>query len=713
MVSRAQYEETPEAYDPATATAVETGVPEEAEVISHPLLDYLDMGNIVDKLDKPDTTASEILTDYGAAYNSMKEWREKYKEALKLAKLEPKAKHKTFPFEGASTAMLPFILEAMLDFNSRSAPELAFGENIVSAKVYGEKSEEKEERASRVSTYSNYQLSEMMPYWREEQDKNLLALPCVGTSYKKTYYDYDTGEVCSDLCLADEIVFDQSYKAFELAPDKYEKCSYTKNEVICYIRGEQQWDIDEANLDDEDDEVFIEAYTWVDLDGDGLEEPYYIVVWERNSKCVYMRPLFDEDTLILTDEDEVIKVDMIDIFTKYHYMPDPEGGPMGMGWGILLGSMFKAINTNLRQQIDAGVLMTTASNSGLINQDMTSTRGNSVQSGPISVKMGQLTPIQNRGSGSLSQNVVQFPFSGPNPTMFQLLEYLTQSARSMVTATADIAANPGEAQGLYLARLQQGLKQPNVVIMRIYGHAKKEFQAIFKLNEKHYSDDKYNRVLDEDKEYSMLADFGSDDCDIRLVADPSQGSDLERAARAGAILEEAKTQPSQVLNLREAYLNWLKVMQVPEETIEILAPEPQGQDPMQALAMAEMAKEAELKERDQKLREQGQQLQYAKMQVEMAKEARETATAMADAGMQADKTEAEITKIYTEALKNLYNIGMQAAIPQLQAIENQFINKSEGGLNNGSSEARIPASEPGPDRNLAPEPSNTSLSTVP
>jgi hypothetical protein len=229
--------------------------------------------------------------------------------------------------------------------------------------------------------------------------------------------------------------------------------------------------------------------------------------------------------------------------------------------------------------------------------------------------------------------------------------------------------------------------------MRVYECAKRELKAIGLENWKHYDDEKYQRVIEEDA--SMKADFNPKDCDIELIADPSQGSDVERAARAAAILEEAKTQPSQVLNLREAYLNWLDVMQVREEDIEILAPEPQGPSQQEKLMMAQQQMDAEFRQRDQALREQGQQLQYAKLQVEQAKQATETAKEMAAAGIAADKTEAEVTEIYTKALKNLFDIGMRDPMQAIKQIENQFFDKSEGGLNYGSRAAEIPASNPG------------------
>ena len=444
----------------------------------------LDQGNIVDNLENPDECAQKTLDLYHKACQSMEKWQKKYDRALNLAKLQAMAgdheiDSKDFPFEGASIAMLPYVLEAMLDFSGRAAPELVWAKEIVSCKLYGEQTAEKEARGERVADYMNYQLTEGIPNWRDDQDKALMALPCVGTCYKMPSFDYDKKRVKSDLYLADEIKFDMACKSFEDAPDKFIERKYSKNEVLAYVRGEQGWQLDEEDLsEDQDYFEFIEAYTWVDLDDDGIKEPYIAIIWKEQEKVVALYPYYDEDTINYNDSGDVICIETLDSIKQYKFLPDPEGGPMGMGWGILLGPMFESINTNLRQLIDAGTLSNTASNSGLIAMDTTSGMGNSVQSGPIEVQLGQLTPVPVRGGQSLSQNVVQFPFAGPNPTLFQLMEYLIQSARQMANAAINVEANAGEAATLYLARLQQGLKVPNSITMRVYNAAQKEFNKI-------------------------------------------------------------------------------------------------------------------------------------------------------------------------------------------------------------------------------------------
>ncbi len=638
------------------------------------ILDYLDEGNIVDKLPDKKKACSDALDLYLTAQESMKPWLKKYKLALNLAKLqamsgEVEITEKSFPFEGASIVMMPYILEAMLDFSSRASAELVWADDIIKAKIYGKNTDDKEDRANRVSEYSNYQLAEMIPDWRDNQDKGLLILASPGTFYKKTYYDSDINEVCSELCLADEVVFDHSYKTFDSAPDKFYPCKYTRNEVIGFIRGEQKWDIDEDELEeDKDDFEFIESYTWTDLDEDGLKEPYIFLIWEEKEKIVSVYPYYDEDT-ITSNSDGIVKIESEERFTQYRFLPDPEGGPMGMGWGILLGPMFDAINTNVRQLIDSGTLSNTAANSGLISQSLASGRGNAVKSGPIEVQLGQLTPIPNHGAGNLRDNIVQFPFAGPNPTLFQLMEYLISSSRSMTNAAVNVEAQPGEAASMYLAKLQQGLKVPNSIIMRVYECARREFSKIGLLNYKHFDDDKYNKVLDVDQTASMEKDFNPEDCDIRMTADPSQGSDIERAQRASAVYQMATNQTQQVINYREASLGLLEAMNTPD--IETLAPEPDPNavDSDRQLMLAGMQMEAELKKKDQELRESGQRLQEQKLAYEAAK-------TMSELGLSADEQEAKITKLYSETLRNLVEAGIasaEQAAEAAQQIEDKFI----------------------------------------
>lgn len=670
-----------------------------------PIFEFLDQGNLVDVADKIPGGLTQIAADALAAYDvakqSMSKWEKLYKKALKLAKIEPEAQKKTFPFEDASQVMLPFILEAMLDFHSRTVPELVWAPEVVRMKAWGEASNAKADRADRVSTYMNYQLTDDIRHWRAEQDKMLLALPCVGTAYKQHYFNGNEQKVTSDLRFADEVIFDQSYRTFDEAPDYFLDEEYTRNEVLGFIRGVEDWDLDEDLLpmrrDHPDPFGFLRAFTWIDLDQDGLLEPYEVLIWREDQRVVAIYPCYDEDGIISNDDGETVEVNRCLVFTQYRFLPDPEGGPMGMGWGILLSDMFEAINANIRQIIDAGTLANLAGSSGLIDAQMSggSGRGNRQQAGPIEVRMGELTPITTGGK-PLAQSLVQFPYQGPNTTLFQVMEWLLTQVRDMTNSALNMDTNSQEAATMYLARLQQGLKIPNSIVMRVYDSARMEFKAIALLNFKHYSDGKYNRVLDGQERYSMRQDFNPADCDIRPATDPSQGADIERQQRATIVLEEAK-QAAQigagnVWNLRKAYMDFAEAYKVPE--VEALLPEPTGQPtPMEQAMLANMQREAELEEREMRLKE-------AKQDMERAREMMKALNEGAEFALKLDKTEAEIAKAYADAFEKLWQIGMAGDDPvaTVQNMETRLIDRQPAPLPTPPQ----PSPDPNPTRPASP-----------
>lgn len=655
-----------------------------------PLFGFLaDDDNLVEEIDNEAEVASDVLRLLDAAKLSMAKWQDKYDKALKLAKLEPEAESKTFPFEGASNVMMPFIMEAMLDFHSRTVPELVWAKNIVAMKTYGRENKEKDARARRVSDYMNYQVGEAITTWKKEQDKMLLGLPCTGTAFKKTYFNNDEQEANSDLLLADEVIFDHTYRTFEDAPDKFIEEEYTRNEVLGFIRGALDWELDEDALEDERDHPepfeFIRAFTWIDLDDDGLTEPYEVIVYKETEKVVSVRPAFDEEDIQANEDGEIIAVKMTKIFTQYQFLPDPEGGPMGMGWGILLGDLFESINSTVQQLMDAGTLANLAGNSGLIDHQLSgpSARGNRQQAGPIEVRMGELTPI-NTGGKPLAQSIVQFPYSGPNTTLYQLTEWMLTQLRTMTASALNLDTNSQEAAMMYLARLQQGLKVPNSIVMRVYDCAKEEFTKIAAINFKHYSDKKYNKVLDEAEPADMRADFNPDDCDIRPATDPSQGSDIERQQRASIVLEEAKTQMEPILNVREAYLDWLESLKV--DDLERLAPEPSGEpDPMEQMMVANLQREAELAEREMTLKEAKQEMDRTEAMMKAMREG-------AGLGLELDMAEADIALKYAQAFKALWEIGMAGDNPikTVQNMERQLIDKQ------GAPAPPVPLDSPDP-----------------
>jgi len=223
------------------------------------------------------------------------------------------------------------------------------------------------------------------------------------------------------------------------------------------------------------------------------------------------------------------------------------------------------------------------------------------------------------------------------------------------------------------------------------------------LNYKHYDDKKYNKVLDLDQQASMEKDFDADDCDIRMVADPTQGSDIERIHRAQAIYSMAIADQNQSINAYEATIGLLKSLKTPD--IEVIAPkpDPNAVSPDMKLMLAERQMEAEMKKQDQMLR-------AGELKVKATKAALDAAKAHAELGLDSDYKEAQITQMYTQALKNLVDAGVavgSGALDEMKRLEQMFI--PQGDMNVG----QIPENNTGAMGTMGGEPGNQNIPPMP
>ena len=86
------------------------------------LLDYYqENDNLVQFLD--DKQLSEIQDSVSRGFDddeeSMASFRRLYKDVMDLATMKWNGGQKDFPFQGASTLMMPYLAQAAIDFNSR------------------------------------------------------------------------------------------------------------------------------------------------------------------------------------------------------------------------------------------------------------------------------------------------------------------------------------------------------------------------------------------------------------------------------------------------------------------------------------------------------------------------------------------------------------------------------------------------------------------
>jgi len=611
---------------------------------------------------------------------SMSDWLKRYKEAVMLAKLEPEHAKKTFPFEGASNLVCSYVLEAAVDFSARATPAVLERQNICKAKIVGKErtiqyittpdgreieinqgnqqqikqiaaqmqqqgqpiqpqsklSTEKQDRADRVKTMINYDLTVGIKGWRDKVDQELYVLPIVGTTFKLTKQSAFENKRESYLIMPDKLFCDHSAQSFDEVQTKSFDYSMSKNDVVRAMNTGQFIEIDVDGYEKETTEVdFTESHTWLDLDDDGFSEPYIVTIEKQNSKIVSIVPRFDIDDIKLNKEKKVSEIKAEEFFTMKRFLNGFDGF-MGAGWGMLLAPTFHAINTSTNQVVDGATLQNTGLSSGFIRSGGNSGArgGNRQRKGEISATMGSFTSIESSGTNPLSNDIVNFPFNGPSPVLFQFVEVLKQEARTL-TQAAGVDAQPNEAAEMYLARLQQAMIKPNSIMVRVFSGLTDEIKRIYELQAEYLTQDEYFRILDDDQA-DWTKDYSSETLDISMTADPTQGSEQERIARTTLIKDQSLQNPA--LNARVAYGNWLEAIGV-QDVDSLLAPVESGQpDPlqeMQAQAMQTMSEAEAMKGQAALMKAQNEQL---RVQIEQ------------------QKLQAELDKLESESMKNLSEV---------------------------------------------------------
>src|SRR5690606_28024944 len=115
----------------------------------------------------------------------------------------------------------------------------------------------------------------------------------------------------------------------------------------------------EGSEDDSAPHLFLEQHRLLDLDEDGYPEPYIVTVHKGSMEVVRIVANFAPETVTTGDDGSVLAIRRQEYFVHYQFLPNPDGGFYGLGFGWLLASTNETINSTLNQLLDAGHLANT------------------------------------------------------------------------------------------------------------------------------------------------------------------------------------------------------------------------------------------------------------------------------------------------------------------------------------------------------------------
>ena len=595
------------------------------------LAKFASKANIVDQLHDEvlGQIASRISQDYQRDLQSMSEWLRNVNEAVKIASLTKEPKNS--PFQGAASIKYPLITDACSAFSSKIYPEIVQDGKVVKVGVLGtDFSNTKVDRANRVADFMNWQLLFQTTEWEEGLDKLLSLLPLIGCVFKKTYYDADTTYNCSQVCDYKDIVIDATvptFKALRRITHVLRNVSlnsmvsmsrlgvYSEKAVHSII--EKCPDTDTMNPMD-----LLEHHCYLDLDGDHFEEPYIVTMEKETNNILRIKPRYTEKD-IKENKKGVYFIDEEQYFTDYHFLPNPTGSFLSVGFGTLMLHLNMSINTILNQLIDSGTLATMQG--GYIDSRIKLPTGSSRHNPGEWIRA---TPIMGQ---ELQSGFVPLNYKEPSNVLLQLLGTLIQAGQKL-SGSSDVQTGqvlPDNAKtGATNSILERGLEGVNAIQRRFYRSEKNELYKLFVLNSKYADEKVYFKVLDDNKAV-FKDDFNLEDLDISPVADPNLSSDAQRLKQI-QILQSLKADPG--VDIREINMRTLSYSRIQEP--EKILPEPKGPPPPNPEVIklqADMAHEQEKnRQGDVALKQKQQELD-----------------------MQQAKLEAEIEKIKSESMRNI------------------------------------------------------------
>lgn len=578
--------------DYSTPDAAQSQVTEKKD----PQLDrLLSTVNIAEELDEEllSKIGEEVYRGYKLDLESKTKWDQSIDEWIKLATQMKEVR--SWPWPNAANVKYPLLSTAALQFAARAYPALIPADGkVVQMKVIGlDQQGQKADKAQRLADHMNYQLLVDMPDWEEEMDKLLFQLPIMGCLFKKTYFDDLTKTNCSKLLGPKDLIVNYWASSLESAYRVTEIMMMTRNEVReqqnagLYLEeielGEPSnsedvpgtVDVHEGQMpsavDNSTPYVILEQHTYWDLDDDGYEEPYIITVEEKSRKVLRIVARWDSDGIVNGDAGELVCITPVEYYTKYSFIPNPDGGFYDIGFGHLLGPLNESANTIINQLLDAGTLNNLQS--GFIG------KGLRLSMGQQRFQPGEWKTVNATGD-DIKKQIFPLPVNQPSDVLFQLLGLIIESSEKLASvAEIFVGKMPGQntPATTTMASIEQGMKVFTAIYKRVYRSLSKEFKKLFRLNGLYVENlEKAQHILDQP---ISVSDYDAKAYDVCPTADPTAVSSTQKLLKAEGLMQVL---PLGTLNVLEVTKRILEAQEQPNIEALMQNPTPQKDPKVQA-----------------------------------------------------------------------------------------------------------------------------------
>lgn len=485
-------------------------------------------------------------------------------------------------FDGASKVVHPVMAEACVDFAASSAKELLPPDGIVRSNIKGEANNIKEATAERKVNYLNWQLTEQVPEFRDEMEQLLTQLPLGGSQFLKWRYDSEQKRPTCEWVPIDNILLPYATTNFYTSPRVTEQQDITEDIFLQRVEQGIYRDIDstyssDAPLTDqtksEQANDKIEGKDLPSKNIDGMRRVYEITCFLRLSeddltggrRAPYIM-MIDESSgdvvgLYRNWEANDDKFEKLDWYVEFKFIP--WRGAYAIGLPHLIGGLSAALTGTLRALLDAAHINN--------SQTMLKLKGGRIGGQSDRIEPTQVIEIEGApGVDDIRKIAMPMPFNPPSSTLMNLLGWLTDAAKGVVTTAEEKIgdANNNMPVGTTQALIEQGAKVFSSIHARLHRSQAKSLAIISRIN--HWYLEEMDNQSGEEIE---VRDFAYNN-DVRPVSDPNIFSETQRLAQNQAILQMANSAPPGMFDVRAMYRRVLKQLKVP--SIDEILPNPQG-----------------------------------------------------------------------------------------------------------------------------------------
>jgi hypothetical protein len=484
-------------------------------------------------------------------------------------------------FQGASKVVHPIMAEACVDFAARAIKELFPPDGPVRTKIIGEVTEEKVEKAERKRDYMNWQLTEQIEEYRDEEEQMLTQLPLGGSQYLKLWYDDMKKRPCAEFVPIDNVYLPFAAANFYTAERVTEVQDITQETFELRVQAGLYKDVDayitsdlpeETKPEKANDKIEGRSSKAENIDGirrvyhiqtfmsfeddsfaSGERAPYILMIDENEREVIGLYRNWEDGDETLTKLDWIIEFKFI-----------PWRGAYAIGLPHLIGGLSAALTGALRALLDSAHINTAPT--------MLKLKGAKISGQSTTIEPTQVAEIEGApGVDDVRKIAMPVPFNQPSPVLFQLLGWLDSAAKGVVTTSEEKIADASNNMpvGTAQALIEQGAAVYSSIHARLHDSQKRVFKILARLN-RWYINEQVKKDLPEDLELSN-DDFVIN-TDIIPVSDPHIFAESQRYAQIQTLAARAAANPD-LYNRLAVEKRILKQIKLPE--INEVLPDPQ------------------------------------------------------------------------------------------------------------------------------------------